>query len=80
MLFLHATVFDSIKRLLPDYFMLQHVGTAFGMCEGVLHIWVIMLAVSKVQITSVGQVMMEWTSENPFLTYLYNNNPLMGLI
>lgn len=53
------------------------VGMIFGLAEGILLIWVLLIALSKYDIAGQSAVILEQVSGNPFLSFLKEKNPLL---
>lgn len=52
------------------------VGMIFGLAEGILLIWVLLIVFSKYDIGGQSALILEQVSDNPFLSFLKEKNPL----
>ncbi|WP_026496584.1 YrzE family protein [Butyrivibrio sp. WCD3002] len=57
----------------------DNIGLLWGIAEGVLYIFVILMIISTMQHTGVGKHFMSMVTENTFIKYMYENNIIQKL-
>ena len=66
--FRHLPIVGTADRLL---------GLLLGLIQGVLIVWTLFLVLSLFATTQVGSILMSEINASPFLSFLYNINPLL---
>lgn len=74
------SMLDIIAKLPVVKEVNQLLGLAAGLIEGLLIVWVCALLVTAVAGTDFGQEIMKQIGDNSFLTFIYQNNPLMKIL
>ena len=69
----------SVFRSLPIIGWADHLlGLLLGVVQGVLLVWVLFLVLSLFATSQIGAGLMHEVNASPFLSFLYNSNPLMN--
>lgn len=71
---------DIIGRLPVINGFNRLAGTILGICQGVLILWVLCIALTAISGTSFGQQIFTMVNGSVFLSFLYNNNMLLDII
>lgn len=77
-----AVVFslDTIANLPILHGINRAIGTVLGLSFAVVIVWVFFLGLSIMYSTEIGQMCYEWIAESEFLTFLYDNNPIIDML
>ena len=72
-----SLVFFSAK-LVAELPVIRHVnqllGAVFGLCEGVLFLWLVYVLNDMLEMGSAGEMIRSFTEQSVILTWLYENN------
>lgn len=78
--FVVGTLLDIVSKLPVLDEANKTLGIIAGAVKGFVLIWVLFAVLSFFGVTETGRMLVSYVYENPILTWLYENNPLLSLL